>query len=93
MRGGSKFLQHGQRRGLRLVIEKVSRYTVVTSRTVISAHEIEALLDGIVGPNPHPVHSMDYLDWGVARAFGMVGGFRIRSSGGEDVTMEDRIRL
>jgi hypothetical protein len=57
----------------------VSRYFVVTARSVISVHEIEALLDRIVGPNPEPINTMDYLDWGVARAFGMVGGFNFRS--------------
>lgn len=86
----SKIRQHRQRHDLRQVIEKVSRYMVVTSRSVISTHEIEALLDAIVGPNPKPINSMDYLDWGVARAFGMVGGFKVRSSSGEDVTAEAR---
>jgi hypothetical protein len=69
----SKLRQHRQRRDLRDAIEKVSRYMVVTSRLVVTAHEVEALLDHLVGPNPHPINSMDYLDWGVARAFGMVG--------------------
>lgn len=35
---------------------------------------------------------MGYLDWGVARAFGMVGGFKIRSKGGKDITAEVRSR-
>src|SRR5438552_849428 len=60
---------HRQRYDLREVIEKVSGYKVVTSRSVVSDHEIEALLDELVGPNPRPINSMDYLDWGVARAF------------------------
>jgi len=82
----SKIAQYRQRRDLREVIEKVSRYMVVTSRSVISTHEIEALLDRLVGPNPQPINTMDYLDWGVARAFGMVGGFKIKSADGRDVT-------
>lgn len=84
----SKIGPHRQRRDLREVIERVCGYRVVTSRSVISAHEIEALL--VVGPNPHPINSMEYLDWGVARAFGMVGGFRVRDANGQDVTMEVR---
>lgn len=80
-----------QRRDLREVIERVSRYVVVTSRVVVAEHEVEALLDRLVGPSPAPTNTMDYLDWGVARAFGMVGGFRIRSSAtGEDITDEVR---
>ncbi len=81
---------HRQRHDLREVIEKVSGYRVVTSRSVISTHEIEALLDDLVGPSPRPINSMAYLDWGVARAFGMVGGFRVRDANGEDLTMEVR---
>ena len=36
------------------------RFFVVTSRHVIATHEIEALLDTLIGPNPEPVNSMDY---------------------------------
>lgn len=86
----SKIRRFRQRRDLCEVIEKVSGYMVVTSRSVVSSHEIEAILDRIVGPNPKPINTMDYLDWGVARAFGMVGGFKVKSSGGEDVTAEVR---
>lgn len=86
----SKIATYRQRRDLREVIERLSRFMVVTSRTVVSSHEIEALLDRLVGPNPKPVNRMDYLDWGVARALGMVGGFKVRSSRGEDLTAEVR---
>lgn len=80
-----------QRRELADVMERVSRYFVITSRSVIADHEVEALLDRLVGPNPDPVNRMAYLDWGVARAFGKVGGWRIRDKEtGEDVT--DRVR-
>lgn len=86
----SKIRQYRRRRDLRLVIEEVSRFKVVTSRSVISVHEVEALLDRLVGPNPHPINSMDYLDWGVARAFGMAGGFQVKSATGDDITDEVR---
>lgn len=87
----SKLRQHRQRRDLRQVIERVSRFTVVTSRSVVSAHEIEAVLDRVVGRNPNPINTTDYLDWGVARAFGKVGGFKVRSIDGKDVTSEVRL--
>jgi hypothetical protein len=86
----SKIQRHRQRSDLREVIERVSGYRVVTSRSVVTAHEVEALLDVIVGPSPDPINTMDYLDWGVARAFGMVGGFRVMSASGEDVTDQAR---
>jgi hypothetical protein len=88
----SKIGRHRQRRDLREVVERASRYMIVMSRSVISSHEIEALLDQIVGPNPHPINTMDYLDWAVARSFGMVGSFRVRTSSGEDVTAEVRLQ-
>src|SRR3984893_13375962 len=61
----SKIGPYRQRRDLREVIETLSRFMVVTSRSVVSSHEIETLLDRIVGPNPKPVNRMDYVDWGV----------------------------
>jgi hypothetical protein len=86
----SKNGSHRQRRDLLEVIEPMSRFMVVMCRSIVSAHEIEAMLDRIAGPSRNPINSMDYLDWGVARAFGMVGGFKWRSSSGEDVTAEVR---
>jgi len=89
----SKIGQYRQRRDLRDVIERVSGYRVVTSRVVVAEHEVEGLLDRLVGPSPDPINAMDYLDWGVARAFGKVGGFRIKSKDtDEDMTDEDRSR-
>lgn len=80
-----------QRRELADVIERVSRFFVITARSLIADHEVEALLDRLVGPRPVRVNRMSYLDWGVARAFGIVGGFRfIDTESGADVT--DRVR-
>jgi hypothetical protein len=86
----SKIASYRQRHALREVIERVSRYMVVTSRTVIATHEIEAMLDTLFGSSAHPINRMAYLDWGVARAFGKVGGFRVRTATGEDVTGKAR---
>lgn len=86
----SKIGRFRQRRDLRRAIERVSHFFVITSRDVIATHEVEALLDEVAGPNPQPINTMDYLDWGLARAFGMVGGFRIRSKDGDDVTADVR---
>ena len=56
------------------------------------AHEIEALLDGLHGPSPDPVNTMDYLDWGIMRALGMHGGVKVVDREGKDVTAEARQR-
>jgi len=85
----SKIGLHRQRRDLRDVIERVSQYRVITSRVLIAKHEIEALLDELIGPSPNPAVEMDYLDWGVARAFGLVGGFRIKTIDTDEDVTED----
>jgi hypothetical protein len=86
-----KKTSHRQRRDLREVMELLSRYAVVTSRPDIGTHEVEAMLDLHVGPNPNPINATLYLDWGIARAFGRVGGFRIRDEDdSRDVTEETR---
>ena len=86
----SKITNYRQRRDLREVIEHVSRYVVVTSPSVVATHEIEAVLDKAVGPNPVPLNTTNYLDWGVDRVYGRVGGIKIESPSGEDVTDEFR---
>ena len=67
-----KIGDYRRRSDLRKVIERLGGFVVVTSRHVIATHEIEALLDELVGPNPDPINYMDYLDWGVFRAWGCV---------------------
>jgi hypothetical protein len=86
----TKITNYRQRVDLREVIEAVSKFFVVTSRVVIATHEIEALLDVLVGPNPNPINRMAYLDWGAARALGLVGGFRVKDADGADITEQTR---
>jgi hypothetical protein len=87
----SKIRSHQQRRDLAEVMRRVSGYVVITSRSIIADHEVESVLDRLVGPSPKPINRMAYLDWGVARAFGMAGGLRVLDTDtGEDVT--DRVR-
>ena len=86
----AKITSYRQRRDLGEVIEQVCRYWVVTSPTVVATHEIESVLDQTVGPNPMPLNTTNYLDWGVSRAFGGADSFRIQSASGDDVTEEFR---
>ena len=86
----AKITSYRHRRDLREVIEQVSQYKVVTSLANVAAHEIETALDQMVGPNPVPINTIDYLDWGVSRAFGKSGVIRIESPNGDDVTEEAR---
>ena len=86
----AKITIHRQLRDLREVVEQVCQYIVVTSLTVVVTHEIEAVLDQVVGPNPMPLNTTNYLDWGVSRAFGRAGDFRVKSASGDDVTEQFR---
>ena len=88
-----KIKNHRQRRDLREVIEQVGRYMVIASLTDVATHEIEAVLDQMVGSNPAPINTMNYLDWGVHRAFGRVGDIRIKSASGDDITEEFRLKF
>ena len=85
-----KIRNYRRRCDLRKAIELLGRYAVVTSRSIVATHEIEALLDHVVGPSPEPITTMDYLDWGVFRAAGMDGSMRVRSGDDRDVTEEVR---
>ena len=85
-----KIRDYQRRCDLRKAIELLSRYMVVTSRAIVAKHEIEALLDHIVGPNPEPINAMDYLDWGIFRAMGMDGSIWVESAEGKDVTNQVR---
>lgn len=82
--------QYRQRHDLRVVIEELSSYYVVMARHLVSRHEIEALLDDKSGVSLDRVNEMPYLSWGVTRAFGINGGFRVRSADGADVTESAR---
>jgi hypothetical protein len=89
----SKIGIYRQRRDLREVMERISRFRVVTSRSVVSIHEIETMLDAHVGPSRDPVNTMAYIDWGVMRAFGMNGALLVRDRAtGADVTEDARSR-
>ena len=88
-----KIGEHRRRSDLRKVIERLGGFAVVTNRHAITTHEIEALLDDLVGANPDPISSLDYLDWGVFRVLGMRGDFKVVTRDGEDVTSAVRQRF
>ena len=86
-----KIREHRRRSDLRKVIELLGGFAVVSNRHVIATHEIAALLDDLVGPNPNPISPVNYLDWGVLRVIGM-GGLKVVTREGEDVTSAARQR-
>ena len=82
----AKITNYRQRRDLCEVIDLVCRHMVVTALTEMVTHEVEAVLDRVLGRRPLPISSTNYLDWGVERAFGVAGGIRIESAEGDDST-------
>ena len=85
-----KIKDYQRRYDLRRAIELLGGFAVVASRFIVATHEIEALLDRLVGPNSTPIETMNYLDWGVFRAFGLDGSIRVESADGRDVTNQAR---
>ena len=57
-----KIRHYRQRCDLGEVIEQISRFKVVMPRHIVETHEVEAVLDRLVGPNPQPIKTMEYLD-------------------------------
>jgi hypothetical protein len=86
----SKVRRYRQRRDLRQVIEELSGYFTVAARDLILRHEIDAVLNQVVGPRPDAVRPLNYLDWGVARSIGIDGSLRVHNERGEDVTAQAR---
>lgn len=79
-----------RRQCLRRTIEYLSQYWVVTNRFIVATHEMESLLDQMIGPNPTPISSTDYLTWGIWGAMGRSFNLRIVSDCGSDVTSINR---
>ena len=75
-----------QRKRLRQAIEQASRFRVVTSLHIVASHEVEALLNDIIGLRSKPFGFVSYLDWGVMRSAGLDGRPRVKDQDGRDVT-------
>ena len=78
--------QHRQRRNLREVLEAVSGFRVVTSRTIIMELELDSMLNERLERYDAGFNEVDYLDWGVMRALGKDGTPRIVDENGNEVT-------
>ena len=79
-------ITYRQRRDLREVVEQISRYKVVTPRHVLATHEIEALLDQVVGPSPQPISKMEYLNSDGYQGLGIGDSIKLETASGEDAT-------
>ena len=77
-----------QRKRLRHAIEQVSRFNVVQSLHIVVSHEVEALLNEIIGPNPNPIGFERYLNWGVMGSAGLDSLPPDINRDGKDVTEE-----
>lgn len=84
----SRIGPHRQRKDLADVMQTVSRWVTVTSRSTIADHEVEAMLDRLVGRRPEPIRQRQYLGWGIHHAFGRPEPrwSVVNTETGEDVT-------
>jgi hypothetical protein len=72
------------------VMEELSGFDVLISRSVLQEMEIDAALDVFGRPIGLPYPPVPLLGRGVMRAFGMVGGLKVRDGDGADVTEQAR---
>lgn len=80
-----------QRADVASVMEELSDFWTLISRTVVMRLEIEAVLDDLGKPRPHPYLPLPLLGFGVGPALGVKGGLRLRDrASGDDVTQTAR---
>ena len=77
---------HDQRRYIRMVIEEISRYKTILPRDIIARLEFEQVLIEHELIDTHTVPAIDYINYGVASAFGQSLVPRIVDQNGSDVT-------
>jgi hypothetical protein len=78
-----------QRFAVAQVMEELSGFATLISRSVLMRLELEAVLDAAAGPRPTPFTPIPLVGRGAPFALGIQGQFRIRSDEG-DVTEEVR---
>jgi hypothetical protein len=75
-----------QRFDVAAVMEELSEFASLVSRTIVMRLEVEAAVDALARPRPQPYAAVPVLCQGVLQAFGKRGGLRVRDESGEDVT-------
>jgi hypothetical protein len=74
-----------QRRDVAGVMEELSGFATLASRTVVMVVEVRAVLDAVLGTDASS-EIADLLGFGCGPAFGKRGGLRMRDADGRDVT-------
>jgi hypothetical protein len=74
-----------QRRDIAAVMEELSGFATLVSRSVVMVAEVRAVLDAVVGREAS-TDTVDLLGFGWGPAFGKRGGLRMRDADGRDVT-------
>ena len=78
--------QHRQRKDLREVLEALSGFKVVTSRSIVMELELDSMLNACLGHFDTGFNEVPHLDWGVMRALGKDGTPHIYDDAGNEVT-------
>ncbi|RKE07947.1 hypothetical protein C8E86_2787 [Catellatospora citrea] len=82
-----------QRRDLADVMEELTSFTIMLSRPSVTRLELQAAIEGIVGPGPERYAPLDLLSTRLAHGFGKRGNLLIKDSEGNDVTMNLRAEM
>jgi hypothetical protein len=82
-----------QRRDIAQVMEELSGFAALQPRSVILRNELDTVLTMRIGPSPKPLLPLPLLRRGCAGAFGLRGGFRVRTAKGDDITESVRQQM
>jgi hypothetical protein len=75
------------------LMEELSGFTTILSRTLVMRLEVDALFAELFGPPPVPSVSLDLLNFGFGPAFGVRGGVQIVDETGNDRTQQARSQI
>lgn len=78
-----------QRHDVAGVMADLSGFTTLLCRSLVMRFELEAIIDGRIGPRPEPYAPLDIYGTGFGRAFGISGQLNIHSTTGDS---PDQIR-
>jgi len=82
----AKIIDPSRRSNLAAIMEELSEFATLASRSVIMRLEIEAVLDGELGMGPSQVPDVDLVGWGVKHSVGADADVRVFDAEGADVT-------